>query len=77
MCIRDSGGITKEIVLSGESTDVIIPVGTPLYMGGTADAEPIQMEIADIMNGSVVKVWLIDGGEGDVSLAEFVQVITR
>jgi hypothetical protein len=72
-----SGGITKEIVLSGESTDVIIPIGTPLYMGGTTDAEPIQMEIADIMNGSIIKVWLLDGGEGDVNLAEFAQVITR
>jgi|LGVE01.1.fsa_nt_gb hypothetical protein len=75
---KDSGmGAAKEIVLSGETLDVIIPVGTPVYMGGATSSEPVEMEIADIMKSSVVKVWLIDGGEGEVNLAEFVQVITR
>lgn len=70
-------GADKEIVLSGETIDVIIPVGTPVYMGGTIASEPVEIEIADIMKNSVMKVWLIDGGEGEVNLAEFVQVITR
>ncbi|MEA3424358.1 MAG: hypothetical protein U9Q80_11270 [Bacillota bacterium] len=70
-------GADKEIVLSGETMDVIIPVGTSVYMGGAIASEPVEMEIADIMKSSVIKIWLIDGGEGEVNLAEFVQVITR
>ncbi len=70
-------GAAKEIALSGETLELIIPVGTPVYMGGTTTSEPVEIEIADIMKDSVIKVWLIDGGEGEVNLAEFVQVITR
>ncbi|MCD6436341.1 MAG: hypothetical protein J7L15_08165 [Clostridiales bacterium] len=70
-------GANKEIVLTGKTLDVVIPVGTPIYLSGAATSEPVKIEIADIIKSTVIKVWLIDGGEGEVNLAEFIQVIDR
>lgn len=76
---RDAGqsgtGMT-EIELSGETVDLVIPVGTKILQS-TGTGEFFELNIADLARGMSVKIWLIEGGEGEIKLAEFVQIITR
>lgn len=76
---RASGGTGSgmaEAELSGETVDLVIPVGTPiLSSSGTGDL--VAVNIADIGRGDTVKIWLLEGGEGEAALAETVQILTR
>ncbi len=80
---RESGGeggqsSMTDIELSGETIDIIIPVGTTVVKSsGVGDGEFITLNIGDIYKGDSVKIWIRDGGELEVELAEFVQVLTQ
>jgi len=71
----DGAGSTREVVLSGESLTLLIPVGTPVYQSSEATGEPVGIEIIDISQGASVKIWLLEGETPDPGLAEFVQVV--
>lgn len=62
--------------LSGETIELIIPVGT-IIIESSGTGELIELNIADIYREMSVKIWLLEGAETDVNLAEFVQVLTR
>lgn len=66
---------TREVVLSGETLTLLIPVGTPVYQSSEATGEPVAMEIIDISKGASVKIWLMEEETPDLNLAEFVQVV--
>lgn len=72
---KSNGGMS-EIELSGETIDVIIPVGiSVIQSNGTG--EMIELNIGDIFKGTVIKIWTIEGGDGSVLIAEFVQVLNQ
>lgn len=72
----ESGTGMTEIELSGETVDLVIPVGTKILQS-TGTGEFFELNIADLARGMSVKIWLVEGGEGETKLAEFVQIITR
>ena len=76
---RDAGetgsGMT-DITLSGETVDFIIPVGTPVMLS-SGTGELVRVNIADIMKGASIKVWTLEGGEGEVAIATYVQLLTQ
>lgn len=71
-----SGGGMAEVELSGETADYIIPVGSRVIQS-SGIGELVAVNIGDIYSGMSVKIWLLNGGEGDSNLTEFVQIITR
>ncbi len=73
-----SGSGMTDLEVSGETIDIIIPVGTSVVKSsGVGDGEFIYLNIADIYQGDSVKVWIVEGGDLEVSLAEFVQVLSN
>ncbi|MDF1616431.1 hypothetical protein [Petrocella sp. FN5] len=66
----------EKVELSGEMRDVVIPVGTKVVQS-TGTGEFIDLNIGDILKGTSVKIWLIEDGEGEVAVAEFVQLQIR
>ena len=73
-----SGTGMTDVELSGETVDIIIPVGTTVVKSsGVGDGEFITLNIADIYKGDSVKIWVLEGGESEVELAEFVQVLSN
>lgn len=73
-----SGSGMTDVEVSGETVDIIIPVGTSVVKSsGVGDGEFIYLNIADIYQGDSVKVWIVEGGDLEVSLAEFVQVLSN
>ncbi len=71
-----TGAASEEIQLSGETIDIVIPVGTQILQS-TGTGSFFELDIADVQRGMSVKIWLVEGGEGDTNLAEFVQILTR
>ncbi|MBN2793885.1 MAG: hypothetical protein JXR88_00665 [Clostridia bacterium] len=71
-----SGTGMTDVALSGETVDIIIPVGTSVVKSdGTG--ELAELNIGDIFKGDTVKVWILEGGEDSVQIAEFVQVLDQ
>jgi len=66
----------ENVELSGEIKDVVIPVGTKVVQS-TGTGEFIDLNIGDIVKGTSVKIWLIEEEEGEVAVAEFVQLQIR
>jgi len=64
------------VELSGEIKDVVIPVGTKVVQS-TGTGEFTYLSIGDIIKGTSVKIWLIEDQEGEVAVAEFVQLQIR
>ncbi|MBE0451878.1 MAG: hypothetical protein IBX70_13710 [Clostridia bacterium] len=71
-----TGAASGELELSGETIDIVIPVGTKILQS-TGTGSFFELDIADVKRGMSVKIWLLEGGEGDTNLAEFIQVLTR
>jgi hypothetical protein len=67
---------TKETELSGETVELIIPVGTTI-MQSTGTGVFNTVEIADIYIGMSIKVWTVYREEGGMDLVEFVQILTQ
>lgn len=66
------------MTVTDEKVDIIIPVGTPIVIGsGSGDGAKTQLELVDIHKGSTVKIWLVEGREGEVGMAEYVQIISN
>lgn len=65
-------------VLTNELVDIVIPVGTVIVSGsGTEDSEKIKLELLDINRGTTIKIWLFEGGEGEIGVAEYVHVLSN
>jgi hypothetical protein len=74
---KTSGAGMTDAKLSGETVEVVIPVGTTVVKSsGLGDGAFISLNIGDMYKGDTVKIWTIEGGEV-VILAEFVQVLTQ
>ncbi len=58
-----------DVELSGETLDLVIPVGTNVVTKSST-GELISVNIGDLNRGNTVKIWLLEGGEGDLGLAE-------
>lgn len=71
-----TGAASADLKLSGETIDIVIPVGTKILQS-TGTGAFFELDIADVQRGMSVKIWLVKGGEGDTNLAEFVQILTR
>lgn len=66
------------MILTNEIQDVIIPVGTEIVIGsGNGTDEFTNLELLDINKGTTIKIWLIEGREGEISIAEYVQILSN
>ncbi len=72
----ETGTGMTDVELSGETLDLVIPVGTNVVTKSST-GELISVNIGDLNRGNTVKIWLLEGGEGDLGLAEFVQILTQ
>ncbi|RKO65577.1 hypothetical protein [Desulfofundulus salinus] len=66
----------ERIKVSNETVDVIIPVGVPVIATGNFGAEATEVDISQIKQGDIIKLWLESKPSGDEeAMAEFVQII--
>ena len=67
----------EQIKFTGETTTVIIPVGTPITSGNNASGQETlkELTLADISEATFLRIWLDKGGTGDVNTAEYTRVL--
>ncbi|SCZ81843.1 hypothetical protein SAMN03080599_03088 [Acidaminobacter hydrogenoformans DSM 2784] len=76
----------EQIQFTGEKKTVIIPVGTPITAGGsgtgtsseglTPEASVLtEVALAEIVEGTMLKIWLAEGSEGTELIAEYTRVL--
>lgn len=67
---------------TGEKKTIIIPVGTPITAGGASGGGETQAAVAltevaltEIHEGTMLRIWLAEGGDGTELIAEYTRVL--
>lgn len=79
----------EQLKLTGEKVTVILPVGTPIVAGGgggsgsgsgsggqTQESSVMtEVNLAELVEGTLLRIWLAEGGEGTEAVAEYTRVL--
>ncbi|MDO9591988.1 MAG: hypothetical protein Q7I98_02205 [Erysipelotrichaceae bacterium] len=80
-----------QIKYTGEKITIIIPVGTPIIAGGASgtgggtgtnsggvtptSGTLTEVSLTDILEGTMLRIWLAEGGDGTEPIAEYTRVL--